>query len=167
VGRRGLVWVVVGVLTIAVSGTMPKRAEPTPSHLREAASRSATIKRVRIGGTRYWTVNTVKALRIVDSPYAKAISYVVGVCQSAGAWAFTDGFNGYGAVAYFSTDIRTCFETFGGGPGAPTRQAPCAQFYRTPSSPSRAQRLEVPTGRLRAGPVGALVEVEERRLPVR
>ena len=96
---------------------------------RAPTSSSALIKRVTIGGTRYWLVNTVRAVGFIKSPYAKIISAVVRACPAAGSWAFWDSQNDdYGIVAYLPGNPADCYGVTGGGPQA---RSPCAQIYRT------------------------------------
>lgn len=113
---------------------------------RESTSRSAQavvpqgsstglffIKRVTIGGTRYRVLDTVRAIRLVRSPYAKLFSYLAGACKAAGSFGFSDGTN-YGIVAFVPTNPTDCFPVSGGGGGGgggPGPGGPCAQFYRT------------------------------------
>jgi hypothetical protein len=115
---------------------------------REAARRSARalapqessagaflIKRVTIAETRYRVLNTVRAIRLVRSPYAKLFSYLVGACKAAGSFGFSDGGTSFGVVAYVPTNPADCFPVSGGGGGGggggPGPGGPCAQFYRT------------------------------------
>ncbi len=108
------------------TGTTVDRVEGS----RAPASSSALIKRVTIGGTRYWLLNAVKAVGFVRSPYAKIISAVVRACPTAASWVFWDKENGeYGIVAYLPGSPKDCYGVTGGGPQT---QSPCAQVYRTP-----------------------------------
>ena len=100
---------------------------------RAPASSSAVIKRVTIGGTRYWLVNSVRAVGYIRSPYAKFVSALIRACPAAASWAFWDKENDeYGIVAYMPSNPANCYGVTGGGVtgGSPT-QSPCAQVYRT------------------------------------
>ncbi len=135
---RSLTLVLAGVfaalLLIGTSSASAVRGTATAGDrvevVRAPASSSALIKRVTIGGTRYWLLNAVKAVGFVRSPYAKIISAVVRACPTAASWGFWGKENGeYGIVAYLPGNPKDCYGVIAGGPQT---RSPCAQVYRTP-----------------------------------
>jgi hypothetical protein len=135
----GLCCVVVAALVVvgaaANSSTRRTRATQVTVGSSLPTAPSALVKRVTIGGTRYWLINTVRAAGLIRSPYAKIISTAIRACPSAASWGFWDDQNDdFGIVAYLPGNPVDCFGVRGGGPGGgPGSRGPCAQLYRTPN----------------------------------